>query len=132
MYQEVRLHGHIDDTIEYFATAAARDAYRCYFYETQGDSLRFFSPGNEFIIDKEGVNHRGNGGSFCEYMFGVSESISLSPIWPKAMSATGWCSMVQPMKRGKMPSPSPTGLTAPSPTSGFFLKGTPYITTTFL
>jgi len=76
MYQEVRLHGHIDDTIEYFATAAARDAYRCYFYETQGDSLRFFSPGNEFIIDKEGVNHRGNGGSFCEYMFGVDQPLS--------------------------------------------------------
>jgi uncharacterized protein (TIGR04442 family) len=75
MYQEVRLHGHIDDTIEYFATAAARDAYRCYFYETQGDSLRFFSPGNEFIIDKEGVNHRGNGGSFCEYMFGVDQPL---------------------------------------------------------
>jgi len=76
MYQEVRLHGHIDDTIEYFATAAARDAYRCYFYETQGDSLRFFSPGNEFIIDKDGVNHRGNGGSFCEYMFGVDQPLS--------------------------------------------------------
>lgn len=76
MYQEVRLHGHIDDTIEYFATAAARDAYRCYFYETQGDSLRFFSPGNEFIIDKEGVTHRGNGGSFCEYMFGVDQPLS--------------------------------------------------------
>ncbi|NIQ96222.1 MAG: TIGR04442 family protein, partial [Desulfuromonadales bacterium] len=76
MYQEVRLHGHIDDTIEYFATAAARDAYRCYFYETQGDSLRFFSPGNEFIIDKDGVNHRGNGGSFCEYMFGVDQPLA--------------------------------------------------------
>jgi len=75
MYQEVRLHGHIDDTIEYFATAAARDAYRCYFYETQGDALRFFSPGNEFIIDKEGVTHRGNGGSFCEYMFGVDQPL---------------------------------------------------------
>ncbi|PLX98200.1 MAG: TIGR04442 family protein [Desulfuromonas sp.] len=75
MYQEVRLHGHIDETIEYFATAAARDAYQCYFYETKGDSLRFFSPGNEFIIDKEGVNHRGNGGSFCEYMFGVDQPL---------------------------------------------------------
>ena len=76
MYQEVRLHGHIDDTIEYFATAAARDAYRCYFYETSGDSLRFFSPGNEFIIDKDGINHRGNGGSFCEYMFGVDQPLA--------------------------------------------------------
>ena len=48
MHQEVRLHGHVDNTIEYFATAAARDAYRGYFYETSGHSLRFFSPGNEF------------------------------------------------------------------------------------
>ncbi|WP_027714012.1 TIGR04442 family protein [Desulfuromonas sp. TF] len=71
MHQEIRLHGHINDTIEYFATAAARDAYRCYFYETKGFDLRFFSPGNEFVLGEEGISHRGNGGSFCEYMFGV-------------------------------------------------------------
>jgi uncharacterized protein (TIGR04442 family) len=71
MHQEIRLHGHVDDTIEYFATAAARDAYRCYFYETKSDDLRFFSPGNDFVLGREGVIHRGNGGSFCEYMFGV-------------------------------------------------------------
>jgi uncharacterized protein (TIGR04442 family) len=71
MHQEIRLHGHINDTIEYFATAAARDAYRCYFYETRGSDLRFFSPGNEFVLGVEGISHRGNGGSFCEYMFGV-------------------------------------------------------------
>lgn len=71
MHQEIRLHGHINDTIEYFATAAARDAYRCYFYETRGSDLRFFSPGNDFVLSPEGITHRGNGGSFCEYMFGV-------------------------------------------------------------
>jgi len=76
MYQEVRLHGHIDDTVEYFATAAARDAYRCYFYETGGDSLRLFSPGNEFVLDRQGITHRGNGGSFCEYMFGVDQPLA--------------------------------------------------------
>ena len=76
MYQEVRLHGHIDDTIEYFATAAARDAYQGYFYETRDDALRFFSPGNEFMIGREGVSHRGNGGSFCEYMFGVDQPLA--------------------------------------------------------
>jgi uncharacterized protein (TIGR04442 family) len=76
MYQEVRLHGHIDDTVEYFATAASRDAYRCYFYEVDGKSLRLFSPGNEFILDKTGVTHQGNGGSFCEYMFGVDQPLA--------------------------------------------------------
>jgi len=76
MYQEVRLHGHIDNTVEYFATAAARDAYRCYFYETGGDSLRLFSPGNEFVMDSQGITHRGNGGSFCEYMFGVDQPLA--------------------------------------------------------
>ena len=76
MYQEVRLHGHIDDTVEYYATAASRDAYRCYFYEAEGKSLRLFSPGNEFVLDKKGIVHRGNGGSFCEYMFGVDQPLA--------------------------------------------------------
>lgn len=71
MHQEIRLHGHVDDTIEYFATAASRDAYRSCFYETEADTLRFFSPGNEFVLGPDGVRHGGNGGSFCEYMFGV-------------------------------------------------------------
>ncbi|AMV71023.1 hypothetical protein DBW_0632 [Desulfuromonas sp. DDH964] len=76
MHQEIRLHGHVNETIEYFATAAARDAYRCYFYEVDGARLRFFSPGNEFVLDSEGVSHRGNGGSFCEYMFGVDQPLA--------------------------------------------------------
>lgn len=76
MHQEIRLHGHIDDTIEYFATAAAREAYRGHFYESSGSALRFFSPGNEFILRRDGVGHRGNGGSFCEYMFGVEQPLA--------------------------------------------------------
>jgi uncharacterized protein (TIGR04442 family) len=76
MHQEIRLHGHIDDTVEYFATAAARDAYRSYFYETTETGLRFFSPGNDFILTPDGVSHRGNGGSFCEYMFGVDQPLA--------------------------------------------------------
>jgi hypothetical protein len=31
-HQEIRLHGHLDDTIEYFSMAAARDAYSRYFF----------------------------------------------------------------------------------------------------
>ncbi len=76
MHQEVRLHGHIDATIEYFAMAAARDAYRGYFYELTGSGLRFFSPGNEFVLGPDGISHRGNGGSFCEYMFGVDQPLA--------------------------------------------------------
>lgn len=75
-HQEIRLHGHLGDTIEYFAMAAARDAYSRYFFETPGNSLRFFSPGNEFILDDDHISHRGNGGSICEYMFGVDQPLS--------------------------------------------------------
>jgi uncharacterized protein (TIGR04442 family) len=76
MPQEIRLHGHLDDTIEYFAVMAARDAYNRYFFEATGENLRFFSPGNEFILGREEVSHRGNGGSFCEYMFGVDQPLA--------------------------------------------------------
>jgi uncharacterized protein (TIGR04442 family) len=71
MHQEIRLHGHVDEVIEYYATAASRDAFRCCFYEAAGERMRFFSPGNELIISRQGIGHRGNGGSFCQYMFGV-------------------------------------------------------------
>lgn len=72
MLQEIRLHGQINSTVEYFSTGAARDIYRSYFYEVQNDNeLRLFSPGNELRIDNEGISYNGNGGTFCEYMFGV-------------------------------------------------------------
>jgi uncharacterized protein (TIGR04442 family) len=76
MHQEIRLHGHLDETIEYFATSANRDAQRNYFYENDGAELRFFSPGNELVLTADGIGHRGNGGSFCEYMFGVDQPLA--------------------------------------------------------
>lgn len=76
MHQEIRLHGHLDSTIEYFASVASRDARQSYFYEQDGAGLRIFSPGNEFVLSREGVSHRGNGGSFCEYMFGVDQPLA--------------------------------------------------------
>lgn len=76
MHQEIRLHGHLNDSIEYFAMAAARDAYSRYFFETSEKALRFFSPGNEFLLEADQISHRGNGGSFCEYMFGVDQPLS--------------------------------------------------------
>lgn len=71
MFQEIRLHGHLNDSIEYYATAVARDAFQRCFYEADADSLRLFSPGNELLLTSDTLQHRGNGGTFCEYMFGV-------------------------------------------------------------
>lgn len=76
MNTELRLHGHIDETIEYFASAASRKAELHHFYQSRGKELRFFAPGNEFIITPNGILHQGNGGSFCEYMFGVEQPLS--------------------------------------------------------
>ncbi|MFO7832036.1 MAG: TIGR04442 family protein [Desulfuromonadaceae bacterium] len=76
MHQELRLHGHIDDSIEYFVTVAARDAGRCHFYENQDEGLRIFAPGNEIVLDRTGLTHWGNGGSFCEYMYGVEQPVA--------------------------------------------------------
>jgi len=76
MHQEIRLHGHLDDAIEYYTVMAAHDAYARYFFETDGDGLRFFAPGNEFLLGQDRISHRGNGGSFCRYMFGVEQPLA--------------------------------------------------------
>ena len=76
MRKDIRLHGEVADHIEYFATIAGSDAHQRYFFNVgqgENDELRFFSPGNEFQIGQDGIFHRGNGGSFCEYMFGVEQ-----------------------------------------------------------
>jgi len=78
MQKDIRLHGLIAGHIEYYAIVAGSDAHQRYFFNQGHDSedLRFFSPGNEFIFGRDGVSYRGNGGSFCEYMFGVDQPIS--------------------------------------------------------
>lgn len=77
MIQDIRLHGQIGDTIEFYATIAGKDINHRYFFETSNEDGkefdRFFSPGNEFIIADEGLTYNSNGGSFCEYMFGVEQ-----------------------------------------------------------
>ena len=58
MHKDIRLHGCIDKDIEYYAIVAGIDAHKRYFFNTdQGDgqNLRFFSPGNEFIIGREAI-----------------------------------------------------------------------------
>lgn len=71
LHQEVSLHGHVDDRIEYQVTAASRNAFNTRFYEHDGHTLRLFVPGSEFIITPREIHYAGNGGSFCRYMFGI-------------------------------------------------------------
>lgn len=75
MHKDIRLHGIVGDQTEYFVTVAGNEAYQRYFFnivQAEGQ-LRIFSPGNELVITPEGINYQGNGGYFCEYMFGVDQ-----------------------------------------------------------
>ena len=80
MFRDIRLHGYANDQIEFYAITAGSEAYNRYFFhhtdQADADEIRFFSPGNEFLIGRDGISHRGNGGSFCEYMFGVAQPIA--------------------------------------------------------
>lgn len=78
MHKDIRLHGLTGGHIEYFVMVAGADAYQCYFFNVVQDEnqLRIFSPGNEFIIAPEGISCQGNGGYFCEYMFGDDQTSS--------------------------------------------------------
>jgi uncharacterized protein (TIGR04442 family) len=79
MRKDIRLHGVTEGKIEYYVFMAGADACERFSYsygEDGRDEVRFFSPGNEFIIADDGIRHRGNGGSFCEYMFGIDQPLS--------------------------------------------------------
>src|SRR5512133_765931 len=79
MYKDIRLHGSLNNLIEYYAVAAGVDAHKRYFFNLDQSSegeLRFFSASNEFVIRANGISHLGNGGSFCEYMFGVDQPLT--------------------------------------------------------
>ncbi|GAM11173.1 hypothetical protein OR1_03483 [Geobacter sp. OR-1] len=79
MPRDIRLHGVTDNQIEYSLIAAGADIHRRFFFNVDeaGDgSIRVFSPSNEFILSQDGIKHRGNGGSFCEYMFGVDQPLA--------------------------------------------------------
>lgn len=75
MHKDIRLHGMMGDQTEYFVMVVGNDAYQRYFFNIvqEEDQLRIFSPGNEMIISPEGISYQGNGGNFCEYMFGVDQ-----------------------------------------------------------
>ena len=79
MFNDIRLHGCTDSQVEYYAIAAGIDTHKRYFFnleQVDEGSIRFFAPGNEFLIGPEGIVHRGNGGSFCEYMFGIDQPLA--------------------------------------------------------
>jgi len=78
MHKDIRLHGMIGEQTEYFVMVAGNDAYQRYFFNIvqEEDQLRIFSPGNEMIISPDGISYQGNGGNFCEYMFGVDQPSS--------------------------------------------------------
>lgn len=79
MIESIRLHGKVSPTVEFFATIAGAKVNQRYYYESteeDGEAVdRFFSAGNEFRLTPKGITHRGVGGSFCEYMFGVDQPI---------------------------------------------------------
>ena len=74
MIQDLRLHGEIG-SVEFFAFVGGANSHNPYFYEEEESRIRFFSKGNEFIIDKDGIHYKGTGGNFCEYMFGVEKPL---------------------------------------------------------
>ena len=76
MNTELRLHGKINDDIEYFATAAGCRTAHHHFFQSTDQDLRFFAPGSELILSPTGLRQEGTGGTFCEYMFGVDQPVS--------------------------------------------------------
>lgn len=75
MQKDIRLHGCLGNGIEYFVLVVGTEAYQRYFFNIvqEHGELRIFSPGNEFILGSGGIAYEGNGGYFCEYMFGVEQ-----------------------------------------------------------
>lgn len=75
MHKDIRLHGQANDGVEYYVIAVGSDVFQRYFFNVDQESgrLRIFSPGNEFVIAPAGISYLGNGGYFCEYMFGVDQ-----------------------------------------------------------
>ncbi|MDD2319725.1 MAG: TIGR04442 family protein [Geobacteraceae bacterium] len=78
MRKDIRLHGITEQGIEYYVFLAGAEVCERFSYsfgDGERDEARFFSPGNEFVIGKRNISHRGNGGSFCEYMFGIDQPL---------------------------------------------------------
>lgn len=78
MFRDIRLHGITENLVEYEAFAVGAGTAKRFFFEldpTGTTETRLFSPGNELVIHPHGISHQGNGGFFCEYMFGVEQPL---------------------------------------------------------
>ncbi|MCK4846568.1 MAG: TIGR04442 family protein [Deltaproteobacteria bacterium] len=76
MIQEMSFHGKVNDRVEFYTTVAGHGLMHRHFYDSSEDGGdRFFYAGNEFLIKPDGIRHKGNGGSFCKYMFGVDQPL---------------------------------------------------------
>ncbi len=71
MIHEIKLHGKANEKLDYYVTITGAELSSRYCYECLPDGDRFFSGGNEFVIQHDGLSYKGTGGSLCEYMFGV-------------------------------------------------------------
>ena len=76
---DICLHGQVDTAISYHATIAGADLWVPFL--PRGD--RRGGAGDALLLRRErdrsgtaGVSYRGNGGAFCEYMFGVEQSLT--------------------------------------------------------
>lgn len=79
MHQDIRLHGKTGNHVEYFAYLAGTDICDRYVFNISREDdnvLRIFSSGNQFLIGRDGVSYDGNGGAFCEYMFGIDQPLT--------------------------------------------------------
>lgn len=79
MSLDIRLHGVTDNLVEYNLIAAGAEVHKRFFFEadeSRNRRIRIFAPGNEFILNRNEIIHSGNGGSFCEYMFGVDQPLA--------------------------------------------------------
>ncbi len=79
MHKDIRLHGQTGDQIEYFAMVAGNrglPALLLQYRPGRGSAADFLARQRAVIIGPEGISYQGNGGYFCEYMFGVDQPSS--------------------------------------------------------
>jgi uncharacterized protein (TIGR04442 family) len=72
--EDIRLHGKVKETVEYFATVAGEDVALRHFFRLREERGYFyecyFTAANELRIGPFGVQHQGTGGWFSKYLFG--------------------------------------------------------------
>ncbi|MBX7221540.1 MAG: TIGR04442 family protein [Blastocatellia bacterium] len=79
MIHDICLHGTVGDRYEFYTTVIGTNLNVRFFYEYDTEQEfprdRFFSGGNEICLHDNRLAHRGTGGSFCPYMYGVERPL---------------------------------------------------------